>query len=102
MAPDSLIDLRTGGHMFVTLALVYVFVAAMRHASAGLRADDAESAFWRRVSSWRDVFQSADGCAALQTRQGLRETERVALKTDLGANACTVRQIQRPRHSRTT
>ena len=44
MAPDSLIDLRTGGHMFVTLALVYVFVAAMRRASAGLRAEGGADA----------------------------------------------------------
>ena len=32
-----------GGHMFVTLALVYVFVAAMRRASAGLRAEGADA-----------------------------------------------------------
>ena len=30
--------------MFVTLALVYVFVAAMRRASAGLRAEGADAA----------------------------------------------------------
>lgn len=44
--------------------------ATLQRRERALRADDAESAFWRRVSSWRDVFQSADGCAALQTRQG--------------------------------
>ena len=32
-----------GGHMFVTVALVYVFVAAMRRASAGLRAEGADA-----------------------------------------------------------
>ena len=33
-----------GGHMFVTLALVYVFVAAMRRASAGLRGEGGADA----------------------------------------------------------
>ena len=33
-----------GGHMFVTLALVYVFVAAMRRASASLRAEEGADA----------------------------------------------------------
>ena len=32
-----------GGHMFVTVALVYVFVAAMRRASAGLRAEGTDA-----------------------------------------------------------
>jgi hypothetical protein len=32
-----------GGHMFVTVALVYVFVAAMRRASASLRAEGADA-----------------------------------------------------------
>ena len=32
-----------GGHMFVTVALVYVFVAAMRRASASMRAEGADA-----------------------------------------------------------
>ena len=37
--------------MFVTLALVYVFVAAMRRASAGLRAEGGGTTTTRRATS---------------------------------------------------